>query len=200
MFKVGITGGIGTGKSTVTDAFAGLGIKIVDTDELARKAVALGSPALAKIAIHFGDSILLDDGNLNRAKLRNIVFVNPQEKQWLESVIHPTVRTQTETELNSARSPYAILSSPLLIETDNLSMVNRVVVIDVPEELQVQRAASRDRAKTQQIRNIMSNQIPRAKRLEYADDIIDNSGSVANTLEQVEHLHESYLKFAPNFK
>ncbi|WP_045858169.1 dephospho-CoA kinase [Teredinibacter purpureus] len=193
MFTIGVTGGIGSGKTTVTDLFANLGIGVVDSDSVARQIVAPGEPCLKQIIDHFGVELLLANGALNRSKLRNIIFTHPDEKQWLEHITHPAIRRTTATLLKSITSPYAILSSPLLLETGQDKSVNRILVVDIPENIQVERASTRDEVPSDDIKAIITAQINRAERLAKADDIIDNSGSLESTQQQVNQLHQNYL-------
>ncbi|WP_111643188.1 dephospho-CoA kinase [Marinimicrobium alkaliphilum] len=193
---VGITGGIGSGKSAATRHFQALGIEVVDADALARVVVEPGRPALATIAGHFGGRTLTADGQLNRPYLRDLIFSDPSAKQWLEQLLHPLIRTEIVSQLNDARSPYAILSSPLLLETDQHTLTHRIAVVDLPEALQIERASQRDGNTPAQIEAIMANQLSRAERLARADDVIDNSGSLRALKERVENLHERYLAMA----
>lgn len=196
MFVVGLTGGIGSGKSAVGQCFRDLGIKVVDADQIARQVVEPGTPALAEIARHFGDEILLPDGNLNRAALRTIIFTDKSAKHWLESLLHPLIRATTREELESATSPYAVLESPLLLEMGQNASVNRVLVVDVPEEIQIARASLRDANSEVQIRAIIAAQMPRAKRLAAADDVLDNRGDLSALRDKVLTLHQTYLRLA----
>ncbi len=196
MFILGLTGGIGSGKSTVAKAFRDLGIAVVDADIAAREVVAKGSPALKQIADHFGPHILQADGTLDRAKLRRIIFDNSEEKQWLESLLHPLIERHIRKQLTQATSPYVVFESPLLLETRQHELVDRVLVVDVPEKTQITRASARDNNSEEQIRAIMSTQLPRQERLSRADDIIDNSGSAADTAAQAQQLHLKYLEIA----
>ena len=193
---IGVTGGIGSGKSAVTRCFEDLGITVVDADIAARIIVEPGGSALAAIAGHFGDGIILADGSLDRAALRERVFSDAAERRWLEQLTHPLIGQEIRRQLDGASSPYAILSSPLLLETSQREMVDCVVVVDVPEELQLQRAASRDANSEEQIRRIMAAQMPREQRVELADIIIDNSQPLAELDAIVEELHKEFLQRA----
>lgn len=196
MFKVGLTGGIGSGKTTVTDIFRQLGVEVIDADLVAREVVEPGTPALKEIADYFGAGILLDNGALDRAQLRDRVFNNPPDKHWLEALLHPQILRVCRHRLEQAHSAYAILSSPLLIESGEHKLVDRVLVIDVPEALQIDRTASRDRMTHAQIQQIISNQLGRQERLSYADDILDNSLDELQLRLATEKLHLSYLRQA----
>lgn len=190
---IGITGGIGSGKSAVTDRFEKLGIAVVDADLAARVVVEPGRPALAAIAERHGGKILLDDGRLDRAALRGIVFADEAERRWLEHLTHPLIGQEILHQLQAATSPYAILASPLLLETSQKDLVDLVVVVDVPEETQLQRTMGRDGNDEAQVRRIMAAQLPRQKRLEAADITIDNSHSLAELDDTVAELHKEFL-------
>ncbi len=190
---VGITGGIGSGKSAVTDRLAQLGITIVDADVAARIVVEPGQPALTAIADHFGSGIIQQDGCLDRAALRRIVFEHPDERQWLESVTHPAIREEITRQLDSADSPYVVLSSPLLLEASQNSFADLVVVVDVPESVQLERTMKRDDNNAELVHQIMAAQLNRDDRLGAADMVIDNSGSLENLYQQVDLLHEQLV-------
>lgn len=196
MYIIGLTGGIGSGKSAVAEGFRRLGIKVVDADIAARKVVEKGTPALAAIADHFGMQILLADGSLDRAALRRVVFGNDSERVWLEKLLHPRIGEWIAAELAAATSPYAILESPLLLESTQHRMVRRTLVVDVPEEVQVERAAARDGNTAEQIRAIIARQMSREQRRARADDVIDNTGSLDDLVAPVAALHRRYLELA----
>ena len=191
---VGLTGGIGSGKSTVARAFGALGIGWVDADDVAREVVMPGEPALAAIAERFGDNVLQTDGTLNRAALRSIVFGAPAERQWLESVTHPRVRERILVHLERLQrhSPYVLLVSPLLFESGQDRLVNRTIVVDVPVDVQLSRTLERDGVSEAQVHAILAAQLPREARLAKADDIIDNSGDHASMMQQVKQLDQHY--------
>lgn len=193
---IGITGGIGSGKTAVSDRFQALGITVVDADIAARVVVEPGRPALAAIAEHFGKDAINDDGTLNRAELRKRVFADPAERKWLEQLTHPLINEYLGEELARARSPYAILVSPLLVETGQSRFCQRILVVDVPVELQVQRTMSRDSNDEAQVRAIIKAQASREQRLELADDIIVNDQDLEHVDREVERLHRSYLELA----
>lgn len=193
---LGLTGGIGSGKTAASDYLQHKGITIVDADLVARQVVAPGQPALAAITAHFGPDALLPDGSLNRAWLRQQVFADPAQRQWLEQLTHPLIREQIQASLKNAKSPYAILASPLLLESGQITLVNRVLVIDVPTELQWQRASQRDQNTAEQIKAIMAAQISRPDRLRAADDIVDNSQSLDHLYQQLDQLHPVWLQQA----
>lgn len=196
MFVVGVTGGIGSGKTAATDCFQDLGIDIVDADLAARVVVEPGTPALQEIAEHFGASILQPDGTLDRAALRRIVFQDAAEKQWLEQLLHPRIGAEIQRQLAAAKSPYVVFVSPLLAETSQRTFCDRILVIDVPEEIQLQRTMVRDSNDAEQVRRIIASQASRAQRLELADDVIENTGSLQQLRAQVAQLHERYLQLA----
>jgi len=194
--RVGITGGIGSGKSAVTDRLADKGIAIVDADVVAREVVEPGTPALAEIADRFGAGILQDGGSLDRAALRKIVFENPDERQWLERLTHPLIGDRIAEQLAAAASPYAVLVSPLLLEGSQKAYVDYVVVVDVPEAVQIERAARRDNNSEELVRRIMAAQLSREERLAQADAVIDNSGGLEELGSAVDKLHEELLELA----
>ena len=192
---IGVTGGIASGKSTVALAFAALGIPWVDADDVAREVVEPGEPALAEIAARFGESVLHSDGRLNRRALREIVFAEPTERRWLEGVTHPRIRQRLIAHLERMQAegaPYVLLVSPLLFESGQSQLVDRCLVIDVPESLQIARTASRDEVGEVQARAIIAAQMSRSERLARADDVIDNSRGEAELTAQVAELDRRY--------
>ncbi len=193
---VGLTGGIGSGKTAVSDLFAELGIDIIDADLIAREVVEPGQPALSKIQLKFGNDILLENGSLNRTALREKVFQDESAKRWLNSLLHPLIRETMRLRCEQAKSDYCILAVPLLIENGLTTMVNRVLVVDVNEELQLARASSRDGVDRKNIQAIMQSQASRQQRLAKADDIIDNNRDKSALIEQVNQLHHTYLELA----
>lgn len=199
MFVLGLTGGIGSGKSAVAACFKKYGIKVVDADIAARKVVEPGMPALQAIAEHFGEKVLQADGTMDRAALRSIVFNDEQQRHWLEQLLHPAIGEWIAAELASANSAYAILESPLLLETAQRKSTQRALVVDVSKELQIERATARDDNSREQIEAIIAAQLPREERLARADDVIDNSGSLADLESVVKTLHQQYLKIAATF-
>lgn len=195
-FVVGLTGGIGSGKSAVSDRFKNQGIVIVDADVASRVVVEPGKPALASIQEHFGAEMILDDGNMNRALMRELVFKDPTEKTWLEQLLHPLIDEEIEIGLQSATTPYAMLVSPLLIEINQVRFTQRVLVVDVPVQVQIQRTMARDNNSAEQVQSIINAQTPREARLERADDVIVNDGDFAELDMEVDNLHRIYLKIA----
>ncbi|HJM15437.1 MAG TPA: dephospho-CoA kinase [SAR86 cluster bacterium] len=190
---VGLTGGIGSGKTAVSDLFQGLGITIVDADIASRVVVEKGREELNKIADHFGKDILTSNGELDRAKLREVIFKSKEEKVWLESLLHPAIASQIQKELDSSKSPYTILVSPLLLETDQKNFCSTVLVVDVPVEIQIERTSKRDNVSEEQIKSIIASQIDRDSRLELADEVILNDGSIQNLESKVQELHNKFL-------
>jgi len=193
---VGITGGIGSGKSAVTTRFEQLGITVVDADLAARVIVEPGRPALDAIASHFGADILLQDGALDRAALRARVFADPLERKWLEQLTHPLIGQEILDQIAASTSAYTILSSPLLLETSQGELADCIVVVDVPEEVQIARTMSRDDNDEAQVRRIMDAQIARHDRLARADYVVDNSGPIEALDSRVSQLHREFLERA----
>lgn len=191
---LGLTGGIGSGKSAVVEQFASLGVHMVDADQAARWVVEPGRPALLQIAQHFGDGVLLPTGELNRAALRERIFADPAERQWLERLLHPLIRSEIADHLARADSAYAIMVSPLLIESGQYRTVDRVLVVDVPEVLQIARTVARDQASEEQVRAILKVQAAREERLRHADDVLVNDRDLSWLRSEVERLHHFYLQ------
>lgn len=195
MFIVGLTGGIGSGKSAASDYFQSLGVPIVDADVVAREVVEPGQPALNLIAEHFGQDILTTDQNLDRTKLRQKIFENSSEKKWLEDLLHPIIRQEIRRQLAASHGPYAILVSPLLFETNQHALVNRSLLIDVPVEVQLARATNRDQNSREQIQKIIDSQLPRDVKLARADDVILNDKSLAALQDEIKKQHVRYLEY-----
>lgn len=195
-YTVALTGGIGSGKSTVSEAFARLGVPLVDADVIARQMVARGQPTLAQIAAHFGPQVLRADGSLDRAALRHIVFAQPQEKAWLNALLHPLIHAETQRQLSQITAPYALWVVPLLVENRLTERADRILVVDVPVKLQLARTRARDGISAEQAQYILAAQATRAQRLACADDIIDNSGPADALVPQVAALHRRYLALA----
>jgi dephospho-CoA kinase len=192
-FILGITGGIASGKTTATKTLESLGVEIVDADIIARNVVSNSSSALANIVDHFGQSILLASGELDRAQLRDIVFSDPNEKRWLENLLHPIIRKQIIQQLSAVKSSYGVLSSPLLFEKEQQELVNRTLVIDVPIETQNARATLRDHVNQQQINSIMNTQLSREERNKKADDIITNTEKIEELQEKITAYHNQLI-------
>lgn len=193
---VGLTGGIASGKTAVSDYLAELGIPVVDADIVARQVVEPGQPALASIAQHFGHELLQADGSLDRAALRQRIFNNHQEKQWLEALLHPLIRTTIRKQLDDTQGPYKLLVAPLLLENGLESMVDRVLVIDAPVDAQLIRGAARDNNSREQIEQIVAAQLPREQRVAKADDVICNDQDLEHLQKQARALHQRYLELA----
>lgn len=200
MYVVGLTGGIGSGKTTVANRFAELGICLVDADLLAREVVEPTTPALAAITEHFGQEILTKTGQLDRAKLRSIVFADDSEKDWLEQLLHPAIRELMLSRIEASQSPYTILVSPLLLETDQHNLVDRVLVVDIPADIQLDRTLLRDGSNKQTIESIIKSQIDRESRLARADDVISNVGTPDSLQPKILALHEQYMRFSEKTK
>lgn len=193
-FVVGLTGGIGSGKTAVSDLFAARGITVADADVASRNVVLPGTPALAQIVDHFGEKILNQDGSLDRPALRQIVFADGHERKWLESVTVPAIMTELRQILASSQSPYSMLM--LSSGGGRSPLVHRSLVIDVPPELQIERVTGRDNNTPEQVRAIMAAQPSRQERLQYADDVIVNDGSMERLEQEVDRLHRQYLEMA----
>ncbi|NHC09405.1 dephospho-CoA kinase [Stutzerimonas degradans] len=189
---LGLTGGIGSGKTAAANHFASLGIHVVDADQAARWVVETGRPALQQIVEHFGPGVL-HEGALNRAALRERIFLDPSERIWLEQLLHPLIRAEVAAHLAKAESPYAILVSPLLVESGQYRQVDRVLVVDVPEALQVERTVGRDRTSEEQVRAILKVQASREERMRHADDVLLNDRDLVWLQAEVERLHRFYL-------
>lgn len=193
---IGLTGGIGSGKSTIAGFFAELGITIVDADRLAHELVSPDQPAFADIVAAFGSRSVAADGTLDRAFLRQRIYSNTEDKQKLESILHPRIRARMEALLQAASGPYCVAVIPLLLEAGQTDMVDRVLVVDIAETLQRRRVGERDELSDDAIADIMSSQVDRATRLSAADDTISNDGDLDALRNQVTALHARYLKIA----
>jgi dephospho-CoA kinase len=196
---IGVTGGIASGKTTVANLFQQhFGVDIVDADLVAREVVTPNSAGLNAIVAHFGPDILLADGSLDRAKLRGIIFNQPDEKAWLDGVLHPMIRQEMQRALTKVSSPYALLVVPLLIENQLQSMVDRVLVIDVDPQIQIARTMQRDNVSREQAEQILAAQASRQQRLAMADDIINNQVSNDELLHMISNLNDKYLVLQGN--
>ncbi|MFI8482490.1 dephospho-CoA kinase [Pseudomonas sp. NPDC078700] len=190
---LGLTGGIGSGKSAVAQCFTDLGVHLVDADHAARWVVEPGRPALNKIAEHFGPTILQADGQLDRAALRKLIFEDAEQRRWLELLLHPLINQEISQYLAQATSPYAILVTPLLVETGQHALTQRVLVIDAPETLQIERTLMRDNTSLEQVQAILNAQATRQQRLKIADDVLVNDRDLVWLRSEVERLHTFYL-------
>jgi len=195
VLRIGLTGGIGCGKSTVAELFSRRGVPIIDADAIARQLTAPGGSAIRKIAESLGED-LVQNGMLDRRRLAERVFRHPEKLQRLETILHPQIRAEMLEHLTHLTAPYCLLVIPLLIETSQQDLVDRVLVIDVEEQQQIERVRQRDHRSTEEIRAILSAQVSRARRLAEADDIISNSGSIEDLDEAVDELHRKYLTLA----
>ena len=193
-FILGLTGGIGSGKSAASTWFETQGITVVDADIVAREVVEKGQPALQKIHAAFGDWVLLENGELNRRALREHIFKDPNARQILEQITHPAIRQSIIHQLQSATSPYVILVSPLLFETNQHKLTHHTLLIDATEELQIQRASQRDGQSIEQIHKIIQAQMPRQQKQQLADDIVLNDGHLEHLYHHLKALHQRYLK------
>lgn len=195
-YIVGLTGGIGSGKSTVAQGFRELGIEVVDADQASRKVVEPGMPALNIIADRCGAEMIKNDGTLNRAAMRQLIFSQPLEKTWLENLLHPLIAEWIVEQLQRAESAYVMLESPLLLETEQHHLVNTLLLIDLPESLQLSRTAERDGDPEQQIRSIIDSQMSRDDKLRRADYVFDNSLALDTVAPRITLLHQTFLQLA----
>jgi dephospho-CoA kinase len=193
LLKIGLTGGIGSGKTAASDRFAQLGAEVIDTDLLSRELVEPGQPALEEIVSTFGAQILGSDGRLDRQRLGQLVFGNPEARQRLEAILHPRIRATMLARAEHSQAPYVVFVIPLLLETGQQALVDRVLLIDVPEHLQRARVAARDGLDHAQITGILQAQTDRTTRLRNADDVVCNDGDIAKLHAAIEKLHRKYL-------
>lgn len=191
--RVGLTGGIGSGKSTVKDCFVELGVPAIDADEISHRITGPGQEALKEVVARFGAESLDESGNLNRQYLRQLIFAEPAMKNALEAIVHPRVRKEIQAFINKVTYPYCVICIPLLLETGGQSSMDRVLVVDVPEEIQVARVTRRDDTDEEQTRNIIKAQASRSERLRAAHDIIVNDGTIDDLKIQVGKLHDKYI-------
>ena len=195
MFAVGLTGGIASGKTRISNLFAGLGVPVIDTDVISRKLLEPGELAYRQVCAHFGSDILDADDRIDRARLRKIVFNDPDEKSWLETMLHPLIYQRShEAVREHSRASYVLVVIPLLFETNFQSLVDRILVVDCPQEVQVERLVERDDIDEDLARKMISQQLGNAARLARAHDVIDNRSNDSDLRSQVESLHESYLE------
>ena len=195
-YIVALTGGIGSGKTTVANEFAKLGVPLVDADVIARQVVEPNTPAIMSIAQHFGQNVINHDGSLNRGYLRTVVFSKPEEKMWLNALLHPLIQQETQKQLQQANYPYVLWVVPLLIENKISHLADRVLVVDVTREEQIERTIKRDDTNLEHVINILNAQASREERLSYADDIITNHTNNTELPNRVAELHKQYLALA----
>ncbi|MGB5257024.1 MAG: dephospho-CoA kinase [Woeseiaceae bacterium] len=197
-FRVALTGGIASGKSTVADMFAELGVAIIDTDIIAREIVAPGQPALQEISERFGDGVIDATGNLDRRELRQLIFADDQARADLEAILHPRIGAETRRQADAAGGAYQIIVVPLLVGSPLVEFVDRVLVVDCSEELQIQRLLARDAESVEQARRILAAQSSRAERLAIADVVIENEGRLDDTRQRVRELDQAFRELADN--
>lgn len=193
MLVIGLTGGIGSGKSTVATLFKNQGVPIIDTDDIARDVVQPEKPAWKKIIAEWGSTILLPTQQLNRSEIKKIIFSDPNKKKWLEALLHPFIRAEVKQQIESLSSSYCIVVIPLLVETQPNPLIDRILVVDASEEQQMHRTQIRDHLSLDEVNAILKTQVSRADRLKAADDVIHNEEDLENLLEQVKKLHGFYL-------
>jgi dephospho-CoA kinase len=194
--RIGLTGGIASGKSTVARRFVELGVPVIDADAAARAVVAPGKPGLAAVSERFGPRVLAENGELDRRALRDLIFKDPGSRRDLEAILHPLIRADMEQSAESAVGPYVVLDIPLLVEGGSRDRVDRILVVDVDETMQLQRVMARDGCTEQQAHAILASQASRSARLAAADDVLLNAGTVTDLRQAVDHLHERYLRLA----
>lgn len=194
MLVVALTGGIGSGKSTVSQRLAALGVPVIDADVLAREVTAKGADGLAEIEREFGPDVLRADGSLDRAALRRLAFADDECRKRLEAILHPLIRERMRTKVAALAGPYAVLVIPLLFETGQMDLADRILVVDAPEAVQLERGQLRTGLAPEEIGRIMASQVSRAERLRGAHDIIDNSGDIGSLMRQTDKLHQTYLR------
>ena len=196
-FIIGLTGGIGSGKTTVSNMFAELGVDIIDADVVAREVVEPNSIALTAIENHFGAEYINAQKQLDRVKLRTRIFSNPEDKEWLNNLLHPLIRQSMVAQLSNAQSDYCILVAPLLLENGLNKLVGRVLVVDIDEESQITRTVARDPSSQEEIKRIIASQMSRNERINSADDIINNQNNDLEKIkQQVQELNQQYLKYS----
>lgn len=193
---IGVTGGIGAGKSAVCAAFEKRGVPVIDTDQVAREVVMPGTAGLAEVVAAFGPGVLTAEGTMDRAAVRRLVFGNPANRVRLEAILHPRIRARVAEHLARVTAPYCLLGIPLLVESGNRTPVDRVLVVDCPEALQVSRVMARDKLTDEEVRAIMRSQASRQERLARADDVVMNAGDLSAIESQVDDLHARYLVLA----
>ena len=196
VFRVALTGGIGSGKTTVANKFEQLGVPVIDSDIISREIVEPGQSCLNKIIQHFGDELLTKEKVLNREKLRNIIFNDDKAKEKLEEILHPSIYEEIDKKISKIDYPYCLVVIPLLIETNAMGYFNRILVVDTAETMQIHRAQQRDNASEENIEKIIKSQVSREQRLKHADDIIENNLSIEELNNSVVELHKKYINLA----
>jgi dephospho-CoA kinase len=196
VFTVGLTGGIGSGKSTVSDLFAGLGVDVIDTDEIARALTGSGQPAVHQIEEQFGPDVVQSNGALDRERMRAIAFADANARDALQNILHPLIRAEVQRRLSATAAPYAMVVVPLLVESRGYKFADRILVVDCSEEMQIERVIRRSGLPRDQIKAIMASQASRSDRLAAADDVIRNEGGIDDLRTEVERLHQKYLTLA----
>lgn len=195
---IALTGGIGSGKSTVAERFAALGVPVIDADLLAREQVLPGTPGLQEIIRAFGPDMLSDSGELDRGRLRQRIFQDPSARKRLESILHPRIRAEMQQRVREVTTPYVVLVIPLLIESNQTDLADRILVVDTPEALQIERVRHRDRQTIEQVRAALRSQCSRAERLAAADDVLVNDDTLEQLHRQTDELHNRYMSLARN--
>ena len=192
-FAVGLTGGIGSGKTTISDLFAGLGVDVIDTDEIARALSQKGQPSVQQIEQEFGGDVIADDGSLDRDRMRELVFSDPDARETLQRILHPLIRAEVQRRLAASDKHYSLVVVPLLVESRGYDFADRVLVVDCSEKQQIERVMHRSGLSRDQVKAIMATQVSRSERLAAADDVINNDGEIEELRSQVEKLHRRYL-------
>jgi dephospho-CoA kinase len=194
--RIGLTGGIASGKSTVAQRFMELGVPVIDADDAARAVVEPGTPGLAEVLKRFGSGVVAENGELDRRALRDLIFSNPGSRRDLEAILHPLIRADMDQSAEQAVGPYVVMAIPLLVEGGSRERVDRILVVDADEAVQLQRVMARDGCTEEQARAILASQASRSARLAAADDVLLNAGTVTDLRQAVDHLHERYLRLA----
>ena len=196
VFTVGLTGGIGSGKTTISDLFAKLGVEVIDTDEIARTLTSGPQTAMTAIEAHFGSGVIAGDGSLDRERMRELAFSDPNAREALQHILHPLIRAEVQSRLTQTASPYALVVVPLLVESRGYGFASRILVVDCPQEQQIARVMRRSGLSREQVLAIMATQTSRHDRLAVADDVIHNDGEIDALCDQVKRLHDRYLALA----
>ncbi len=198
--RIGLTGGIASGKTTVANFFADLGVPVIDTDVIAREVVAEGAPALAQIRAEFGDDVFNDDGTLDRKAMRKLIFSDDSKRRQLEGILHPRIREAALIQAEAVTDPYMIIVVPLLVESPMKEFMDRLLVVDCSEEIQLNRLLARDTENDEQARRIIAAQASRNERLAIADDVVLNDAGLDQTRTRIEALHKEYLELSDSHR